>query len=227
MKRDWLSFLALSLVLTAACQDTTASAPPPGPKKVPRGDSGVTVARFHCTASATSLNCVDADAASAGDNARRVILGGGRVKLVSTNVVSDTIAEDLSADITVQNLQPYPIGTTNGTNVAFIKVFFHEGPTVTAYRTPGDTGTVYMSNADGTCNCSGPNQPYYSYPQILQTNQVSAAKKWHFHVPRSVNNFTFQLYVFTRYPGEADIAATPPDTVPEWVYDSTKIVYGD
>jgi hypothetical protein len=218
----FVAALALS-----ACSDTLSPVTDPVDAPSVRGDVGVTVARFRCTATGTDLQCASADPAPSADGARRIILGSGRVKLRSFNVAYDSATEDFRADITVQNLQPYPIGTADGTNLAFIKAFFDQGPTVTAYTVPGDTGTAYVGNADGTCNCSGPAQPYFNYPQILQTNQVSAAKTWHWHIPRSVATWSFLLYVFTRFPGEVDVPATPPDSVPESVYDSTKIVYGD
>jgi len=211
-----------------ACRDTLVPpAGPPGPDPA-HGEAGYTVARYQCTARRADLQCVETEGgAGAAGQPRRIILGSGRVKLTSFNVVYDSVAQTLSADITVQNLRTHPIGTADGTNVAFIKAFFHEGPRVTAYKAPGDTGTVTVANADGTCNCSAANQPYFNYPEILQPNQISAVKNWRWHIPPTVNTFAFVLYVFTRYPGEVDIAATPPDTVPSSLYDASKVVKGD
>ena len=51
-----------------------------------------------------------------------------------------------------------PMGTPDGSTVTGLKVFFHDGPTVT-----GGTGAVSVSNADGTGTFSGSGQSYFEY----------------------------------------------------------------
>ncbi|HET7234718.1 MAG TPA: S8 family serine peptidase, partial [Longimicrobium sp.] len=216
--------LAAALLLSAACRDTTGGVlPTPEGPAAPAAPRDYVVATLQCSATAASLACTELGRT----NARGVILGSNKVKLRSFNVVYDSVAEIFSADVTVQNLMTVPIGTVDGTTPAFIKPFFHRGPTVGTYRAPGDTGTVYVQNPDGYCNCSAANQPYFNYTQILQPNQESPAKNWKWHVPRVVNNFTFTMYVFARYQGEAEVPPLAPDSVPESVYDTTKLVFND
>lgn len=231
MNRKHLIATAALVILAANCRDATAPDPSiqsPSPR-LPV-DAGWTIARLDCTVSVGngSLDCREQNGAtSTPGGPSLVIYGASQVKLANTNVVSDTIAELFSTDVTVQNLRTTAIGTVDGTTQAFMKVFFHSGPSVTAYKTAGDTGTVTVSNPDGVCNCSAASQPYHAYSEILQPQQVSAAKRWEWRVPRTVDRFGFTVFVFTRYVGEPHVPIVAPDTVPESIYTASKIVYGD
>jgi len=136
-----------------------------------------------------------------------VIVGGQGVyvQLTSDNVSYDG-SDVFQADVTVENLIAQPLGTPDGTTVTGIKVFFHTGPVAT-----DGTGTVTVANADGTgvFTQSSP-QPYFAYDEILQTNEVSAAKTWEWSVPSSVTTFEFSVYVSTDIPVKpGDWTATP------------------
>lgn len=221
---------ATALLTLAGCKDALSpDALPPASPRLP-ADAGWTIAQLDCTVDVqggTGIDCRELLPQQGAGGPSRVIYGLNQVKLTSSNVLSDTVAETFSIDVTVQNLRSTPIGTADGTTPAFIKVFFHTGPEATAYKAPGDTGTVYVSNPDGYCNCSSANQPYHAYPQILQPQEVSSAKPWVWHVPRTVDSFGFTVFIFTRYVGEPEVPALAPDTVPESIYAPSKMVYGD
>jgi len=116
------------------------------------------------------------------------------VQLASDNVSYDG-SDVFQADVTVKNLVAQPMGTPDGTTVTGLKVFFHSGPTVT-----GGTGSVTVSNADGTGTFTGSAQPYFEYDEILHTNDVSAAKTWQWSVSPTVTTFDFSVYVSTDIP---------------------------
>src|SRR5439155_1520783 len=54
-------------------------------------------------------------------------------------------------------------------------------------------------------------QPYFLYNQIIQTEQVSAARTWQWSVSNTVSTFAFQVLV--------DAAAPQEHTVLRWLYD--------
>ncbi|HTE18217.1 MAG TPA: hypothetical protein VK689_07530, partial [Armatimonadota bacterium] len=222
-------FLALAL-LSAGCRDATApEAAVPGPQPRLPADAGWTIARLECSVTVGSgMSCRELqDPTATAEGISPVIYGSNQVKLTSSNNTVDSANAKYSIDVTLQNLRTTAIGTVDGTTPAFMKVYFHSGPTVTAYKAPGDTGTVYVSNADGYCNCSAARQPYHEYPGILQPQQVSAPQHWEWHMPLTVARFSFVVNVFTRYVGEPDVPLVAPDTVPNSIYTATKIVYGD
>lgn len=201
----------------------------------PSFDKGGIPHRFDCTVTVQTreIRCVDTPSASEGTNQARglvpgaikpTLLGAGRVKLRSSNVVNDTIGQFLSADVTVQDSLPSPIGTPDGTTVVGSKVIFHTGPTATAYKQPGDTGTVSMRNADGVGNYTGLNQPYFTYPGIIAPYAISAPRNWVFNVPRTVKNFTYSVYVFTASPQYLWVPETPTSGIPAGLLDSARFV---
>jgi len=127
-------------------------------------------------------------------SANRDIIGGQNtfVKLTSSNVAYDPCTQIFEFDVTVQNLLNEAIGTPDGTlaDTAGVRVFFNQTPTATS-----GSGTITISNADGTGTFIGANQPYYKYAGALAHNEVSASKHWQFNVPSSVATFEFTVYV--------------------------------
>ncbi|HEX6041944.1 lamin tail domain-containing protein [Longimicrobium sp.] len=123
-----------------------------------------------------------------------IIIGGQNtyVKLTSSNVSYDSISEIFQFDVTVQNLLNEGLGTPDGvtTDPQGIRVFFHSGPTVTS-----GTGVASVYNADGYDTFTASSQPYFTYAEILDKNEVSAAKTWQLLIPRTAATFAFQLYV--------------------------------
>ena len=228
----WVAGAALLLFTSSmsACFDRQLTEPLAATEK-PYFDKGGIPHRYDCevTVASQSVVCV---AASSPRNTNVsstqkspggpsfTLLGAGRVKLRSTNVVSDTMAQTLSADVTVQDSLSSPIGTPDGSTVVGSKVIFHSGPTATSYKNVGDTGTVTMANADGVGNYTGLNQPYYTYPGILAPYAISAPRHWIFNVPRAVKTFSFSTYVFTASPAYQWVPELAPSVTSQAAWDS-------
>jgi len=156
---------------------------------------------------ANTLACSAPSLQPTGRISADLVLGGqGTYVALRSSHVSYDGTTTFQADVTVQNLTVLPLGTSDGTTVSGVKVFFHSGPTVTA-----GTGTVTVANANGTVSVTGTAQPYFLYNQIIQTEQVSAAKTWQWSVPNTVSTFAFQVLV--------DAAAPQEHTVLRWLYD--------
>ncbi|MDB4951222.1 MAG: peptidase [Gemmatimonadetes bacterium] len=207
-----LMLLPVCAALSSACRDsiaTEAAGTRVGAARM-LGDVTCTV-----TPREKKIVCEAARSASAGGSGlRAAILGQNQIKMVSQNVQLDTVTRVFQADVTVQNLLAYALGTPDGSTVTGVKVFYFAGPTVTSYVATGDTGTVTVRNADGTGNFTAAGQPFYLYNQTLAPNAVSASKVWQWNWPRTVKTFSFQVKVFAATPVEAAVPATPPDSFP-------------
>jgi len=193
--------VALLLVL-AACSDTgdpvavsTPEAPTPQPLLVQS-------VACQATLQPASVKCGTGELPS---SARGYILVGGQglyVQVTSSNLVVG--AGTISFDVTVQNLIPQPMGTTDGTTAdpGGVRVLFASGPTTT-----GGSGNVTVANADGTGAYTAPGQPYFQYSGatigadgILSTNETSGTKNWQLNFDPGVTKFSFLLYVATEVP---------------------------
>lgn len=168
-------------------------------------------ARYECEADlvAGTLICRQNGPRTGGASA--ALLGQNQIKMASANLVSDTVAQTMEFDATVQNLLTYSIGTPDGTTRTGVKVFFESGPTVTAYKAPGDTGTVLVDNEDGQQSFTAANQPYFLYDTILAPQQTSAPRRWRYHVPRTVSRFSFVVRAFAFTPPEQKVALHAPN----------------
>jgi hypothetical protein len=176
-RRAWA---LLALPLLAACSDRAALLP----EVLPAGAS-----MLRCTVSVAEarMSCVQAPPAGARGN----LLYGGQekyVKLASSGTAYDAGTQILSSSVTVQNLLEQNIGTTDGSTVAGVDVFF------SALSVTSGTGSVTV-NADGTSTFTATNQPYYHYPEILSPYQVSAARSWQFQISGQVTTFSFTVYL--------------------------------
>ena len=195
-----------AIVILAACSPDSHVTGPAGPRTSPTADR---IAQVNCTGSVQrqTIACstvtplaTPALFANRGTRqnvgTRRDIFGGQNtyVKLTSSNVSYDSGTEIFQFDVTVQNLLNEAMGTPDGTTVdtAGVKIFFAQGPTVTA-----GTGTITVANPDGVGTFSGSNQPYFKYAGILAKNQLSSAETWQLNVPATVDAFSFTLYVAT------------------------------
>ena len=178
-----LPLLATALVL-AACADATDPARP----DTVAPDGPTALMAVTCTASrqAQSVNC----GSTVGTDARGVIYGGQHqyVTLTSSNVA--VVADSFMFNVTVTNLIPQPVGTTNGTSVdpAGVRVFFSTLASTGA-------GTITVANPDGTGTFTAPGQPYYQYNVKLAQDSVSPPKRWKLRLTPEVNTFTFTVYV--------------------------------
>jgi hypothetical protein len=147
-----------------------------------------------CTASVAegSIACARPSPSTGTFGPNFLIVGGQDefVRLTSSNVSYDGGAELFQADVTVTNLFGQPLGTTDAVTSTGVRVFFHDGPTVTS-----GTGIVTVANADGMGAFTGSDQPFHLYDQILWTNIASTAKTWEWNVPATATTFTFEVYV--------------------------------
>lgn len=178
--------LVAALALTA-CSDTgdTLLRSDPGATEPPSFAITLT-----CTAyvQAGTVACGDPRTPGA---ASAAILGGQNiyVRLASSNALQ--VADTFGVDVTVTNLIPQPLGTTNGTSAdpGGVRVFFSGGPTSTT------GGTVTVANADGTGMFTAADQPYHQYNGILPQDGTSAVKRWKFQLTPEVTRFTFVVLV--------------------------------
>src|SRR5437867_9539711 len=186
----------LALVaFTTACSDRSL---PSGPSISP----GVAGRLLTCAADvrAQTLSCTAPGVgAAAGKLSADLVLGGQGtyVGLRSSAVSYNAGTSTFRADVTVQNLTAVPLGTSDGSTVTGVKVFFYSGPSVVS-----GTGTVSVANPDGMGTFTGTNQPFFRYDEILQTAQVSSARTWRWSVPNTVTTFAFQVYVDAASPQE-------------------------
>lgn len=173
-----------------ACADSPTEAPL---KDITTFSGHRVIAAISCAAdvAAGSLMCERASAAGAETGPQLLIVGGQDVfvTLAATNVSYRLAQERLRADVTLTNLIPQLLGTTDGITPADIRVFFHEGPTVT-----GGTGTIAVANADGTDTFTGPNQPYFAYLGLLAKDATSEKRVWQFTASPDIT-FSFKVYV--------------------------------
>lgn len=179
--------VALTGMVLAGCSERNVL----GPEGLVPTDQ--VVRKFTCEANvrAGTVTCADVTpAAPAGVNADRII--GGQdifVRLANTNTGYDSGTEIFSTDVTVQNLVQHSLGTPDGSTLTGIRVFFQDGPTVTA-----GTGTASVI-ADGTGTFTAADQPFYLYNQILAPLEISNARTWMFNVPNTATSFTFAVYI--------------------------------
>lgn len=184
LARRWL---AVSVVLTAACADqspTSARAPEMPGVAAPSG-----LQAFECQADIAGGTLSCGAPVSAGGASKLLFGGQGtNIQLTSSNLV--VAGNTISFDVTVQNLLPEAIGTPDGVvlDTAGVRVFFAVGPTATG-------GMAWVANADGTGDFMGSGQPYFQYNEILSQNQVSGSKPWQIGFDPGVTNITFSVYI--------------------------------
>ena len=176
----------LALPLLAACADRSPTLPvdllppPPGMQSL------------QCTVSVTERRLTCVDPASTGPRAAKLLGGQDKyVKLASSGTSYDGGTQILSSNVTVQNLLQQAIGTTDGSTVTAVQVFFAAQPTVTS----GGGGSSVTVIADSLGTFTAANQPVYNYPEILSPYEISAARNWQFQITGAVNTFTFTVYV--------------------------------
>ncbi|HEU0053861.1 MAG TPA: Ig-like domain-containing protein, partial [Longimicrobium sp.] len=197
--------LACALLTLAACSDRgeplapSVAEPTPAPRFELSCRANVAARTVECRAPRPSG--VSAD----------LIVGeqGTYVQLASSNVA--ITADTFAFDVTVQNLIPQSMGTTDGTTLdpAGVRVFFHVLPVATQ-----GAGDVEVANADGFGTFTLSNQPYYQYDEVLAQNQTSAPKNWKLRFDPTVEAFAFTLYVAAevQYPaGYVELSPSTPN----------------
>ncbi|HEX6373452.1 MAG TPA: hypothetical protein VF006_31295 [Longimicrobium sp.] len=167
------------LLLAAACTDNpVASGINPEP---------ATLTSIECRVNVPAQTMVCSypeDVLSGAVSATRLM--GGQDRFVKIANYGNTVANDsLHMFVTVQNLLAQPLGTPDGVAVDGVKLFFAEDP----------SNGVVVANPTGTDFFTGANQPYFLYPQILTTYQVSDPVEWIFALD-GASAFSFKVYVY-------------------------------
>jgi hypothetical protein len=194
--RAFHAVAAFALVTAAACTDRSSplgpddkTPPPTGPGAPP-----ITLAALDCVANKESLAVSCSPATSqAGTAAGDIIVGNQNVyvRLVSSNIAYNGGTGQFTFDATLENLIEQPLGTVDGTTLdpAGIRIFFYTSPAVT-----GGSGSVAVV-PDGFAFFTAAAQAYYTYPYLLDQNEVSPTETWTFVVPPSVTDFHFSVLV--------------------------------
>jgi len=195
----------LLLALSAVAGGCGEVGEPMAPARTTSPDADAAWTYLTCSAEvgASTLSCAPNDPATP-DGVAAAVLGGQGVYVLleSSNVKYDEAAETFSADVTVRNLLTQALGTADGATVHpdGIRVFFHNAPAVTQ-----GTGTVTVANADGEDTFISTNTEYFQYSQALASGKRSLPKTWQWHVPSTVESFTFVVGIAGATPDEATI----------------------
>lgn len=193
--------LPVAALVLAACSDTAN----PVLSETPVPETAVTVA-MTCTVSTRGGPVRCSDGVTMQGGASGLIVGGQNqyVQLGASDI--QTVADTIAFDVTITNLLPQALGTTDGDTLDpdGIRVFFTAGPA------SAGAGSVEVANPDGFATFTGPNQPYYQYPGLLEQNQISVAKRWKLQFSPGVQNITFKVLVSAnvQYP-EGYVTETP------------------
>ena len=136
---------------------------------------------------------------------QRIVGGQGiYVRLSSSGIAyADGI---FSFDATVRNLADAPMATADGStrDDKGVRVFFQQAPTATA-----GSGEIAIVNPTGVDLFTASDQPYFQYgglvegvdqvelgaDGILESGEVTTAKRWQLEVPASVESFAFTVLV--------------------------------
>lgn len=153
------------------------------------------------------------DAAAAPSDAMDARFGGSDVfvRIVTSAAAYDAALEVLSLDLRVQNLLNQAIGTSDGQTAAAdgVRVGLVNNPPV---ATQG-TGTITLTNADGTAAIAGPADPFLTYPGPVPSAATSGPRTWRFAMPSTVQAFEVRLLVLAPVPDESPTAfESPPST---------------
>ncbi|HEU0299305.1 MAG TPA: hypothetical protein VFR37_07625, partial [Longimicrobium sp.] len=198
---SWLATAGLGTALfLGACTDRGGSPttdPPPidGPPGEP-----VMLQALECRATVATrqVTCANATPPS---GPSYLIVGNQNVyvTMANANVNHDPGTGLFTTDVTVRNLIPQPLGTTDSTAALAadpdgVRVFFSTPPAVTA-----GSGTVTVT-ADGQDFITAANQDYYQYNTVLEQFEVSAPKTWTFNVSAGVEAFYFAVLISAAVP---------------------------
>jgi hypothetical protein len=204
---------AATLVLAAACADSTSTRVQPVP------DAPAPL-RLVCRADVAKGTVECAEPGTDGVRADRILGQGTGVKLTSGNIA--VFADSFTFDMTVTNQFEFPIGTTDGVNPDpnGIRVFFVDG-----IHTTGGTGSVTVANADGVDAFTAAGQAYFAYHGVLQPGATTAARRWKLRFDPGVTTFSFGLYVSTPVPpGGGYVALRIIDPRPNQVFSDSVYV---
>lgn len=194
--RSHSAVLVAACIALAACGERPTA--PVATPFVPLPNEAVAAVQCAVQVASGNVHCGSPTGAAAAYN---VIIGGQDVfvKLTASNSSYDAGTGTFEMDVTVQNLMNEAIGTpgelspgtfapdTNG-----IRVFFATPPTATS-----GSGTITVTNADGTGTFTAVGQQYFQYDTVLKKDSVSMPKRWQMNVPSTVGTFTFTVLLST------------------------------
>lgn len=195
------------LALIGSCVDREAPTAPEGDPRTPE-DSGETttagqlfgngplvVLRCDVSVRDRAMTCGEPEGSypeTVPGGPQRIIVGGqGTFLTLSASDISyDGSAGVFQMDVRVQNLFGQIFGSSDGSTVTGLKIFFHSGPTVT-----DGSGAVSVKNEDGNDNFTGSNQPFFEYSELLRDDETSSPRNWQLNIPNTVNTFSFEVFV--------------------------------
>jgi hypothetical protein len=195
--------IAVAAVLLCACSVTDSSAPLPRP--VPRA----AIVSLKCVAMVRirpSVQCESNPLSSTAHSHRLKDVVVGRqnidVTLSFANATYSSTTNMFTVGVSVTNLMTQPMGTTDGTtsSPSGTRVFFTSGPSLSF-----GTGTISLTNADGTGTFTASGQPYFQYATLIQPNATSSARTWTFQLGPNVTGFAFVVEVDAPMPAEGSI----------------------
>ena len=198
---SWLAVAGLgTALLLGACTDRGSSVTgDPPPIDAPPGKP-VMLQALECRATVATRQVV-CTTATPPSGPSYLIVGNQNVyvTVTNTNVNHDPGTGAFTTDVTVRNLIPQPLGTTDSTaalapDPAGVRVFFSTEPVVTA-----GSGTVTVV-ADGQAFFTAANQDYYQYNTVLEQFEVSAPRTWQFNVSAGVGAFYFAVLISAAVP---------------------------
>ncbi|HYJ80974.1 MAG TPA: Ig-like domain-containing protein, partial [Longimicrobiaceae bacterium] len=185
----------LGALVLAACSDRGEPVAPP----VPPDQPPLEVAQISCRAKVRDQQVTCSQAGLSGGASALIVGNQGVYVQVNTEGESYTVGTgDFEFDVSVQNLIPQAMGTTDGTTPSAegVRLFFQQPPTATL-----GAGAITVAE-DGTGTFTAGGQEYFQYSGaelggdgILSPSETSSAQNWVFNMPATVLEFTFTLYV--------------------------------
>lgn len=189
--RPAIAGLLLFCALAACTADGPVAPSPQAP-----GPVDVAVLDCRVTTASGVMRCASAQPGT-GDASGLIVGGQGvYVFLQASDHSYNGDTEIYSIDVTVQNLIPQALGTTDGitAHAEGVRIFFAEDP----MATDGSGLPVSVSNPTGLAPFLSGVQPYFEYEERLSPNQTSGSLPWEFSVPAGVASFGFKVYVSTQ-----------------------------
>lgn len=187
----------MALALAAACTDVAGPDP-----LITAPSTKETVAAIQCAVQvdAGSMRC---GAPQPGGGALGDLIVGGQgtyVNVRSGQASYDSLDQVFTIPVTLQNLLGQPVGTEDGVTPTGIRIFFAAPPNVSS-----GTGSVELTNPDGTTLFTTAGQDFFLYPEILAPYERTSPRPWTWSVPRSVKGFTFTVLVAARVPNQGGV----------------------
>ncbi|HEX6038965.1 hypothetical protein [Longimicrobium sp.] len=185
MKKPRIQAFALAaLLLASACGDIpSGSSAAREPVAVARHQKLLGTVTCRVDAVAGTTKCGDATAAG-GANQTRVLLSSHFTVLTNQQFTSGGTAYFFNE---IRNDLGQAIGTNTGVDVDTIYAF------ISNIQVTGGSGTVTVSNADGTATFTAANQPFWKWRQTIDPGYTTGTSIWTFSVPGTVTSWTYTV----------------------------------